>query len=72
MWFNGNVNNFVVEFSDDGAPESAERTMTIGTLSLWNYATRIHSRDFHFLLHMITASEKIKCVSYCGSNTVMR
>ena len=54
MWFNGNENHFVVEFSDDGAPESTERTMTIGTLSLWNYGNRIRSRDFHYLLHMLT------------------
>lgn len=58
IWFNGNTNHFVVEFSDDGAPESSERTMTIGTLSLWNYGNRIRSRDFHYLLHMLTASEK--------------
>ena len=58
LWFNGNTNHFVVEFSDDGAPESSERSMTIGTLSLWNYGSRIRSRDFHYLLHMLTASEK--------------
>ena len=61
VWLNGNVNHFAVEVSDDGAPESAERTMTIGTLSLWNYGNRMRSRDFHhYLLHMITASEKYK------------
>ena len=58
IWFNGNINHFVVEFSDNGAPESAEITMTIGTLSLWNYGNRIRSRDSHYLLHMLSASEK--------------
>ena len=45
MLLNGNVNNFVVEFSEDGAPESAERIMKIGTLSPWNYSNMIRSRD---------------------------
>ena len=58
IWFNGNENHFVVEFSDDGAPESRESTMSIGTLSLWNFGNRIRSRDFHYPLHLITASEK--------------
>jgi hypothetical protein len=58
IWFNGNINHFVVEFSDDGAPESKEKTMTIGTLSMWNFGKRIRSREFHYPLHMITASEK--------------
>ncbi|XP_047145027.1 uncharacterized protein LOC124818342 [Hydra vulgaris] len=60
VWFNGNINHFVVEFSDDGAPESQEKTMTIGTLSMWNFGNRIRSREFHYPLHMITASEKDK------------
>ena len=57
-WFNGNINHFVVEFSDDSAPESKEETMTIATMSLWNYGSRIRSREFHFPLHMLTAGEK--------------
>ena len=58
LWFNGNVNHFVVEFPDDGAPESKEKTRTIGTFSLWNYGSRIRSREFQYPLHMLTASEK--------------
>ncbi|XP_065639723.1 uncharacterized protein LOC136072530 [Hydra vulgaris] len=60
VWFNGNINHFVVEFSDDGAPESREKTMTIGTLSMWNFGKRIRSREFIYPLHMITAGEKDK------------
>lgn len=52
------INHFVVEFSDDGMQESSQRTMTIGTLSLWNYGNRICSRDFHYILHMLSASAK--------------
>lgn len=58
IWFNGNVNHFIVEFSDDGAPESREKTMTIGTLSMWNFGGRIRSREYHYPLHMITVEEK--------------
>ena len=58
IWFKGNVNHFVVEFSDDGAPESKEHTMDIGSLALWNVGKRIRSRDYHHILHMLTASEK--------------
>lgn len=58
MWFNNNPNHFVVEFSDDGAPESHEKTMTIGSLTLWNFGSCVRSREFHYPLHMITTSEK--------------
>ena len=57
-WFKGNKNHYVVEFSDDGAPESRDETMTIGTLSFWNFGQRIRSREFHYPLHMLTAGEK--------------
>lgn len=36
IWFNNNINHFVAQFSDDGAPESSETTMSIGSLTLWN------------------------------------
>jgi len=37
LWFNNIENHFVVEFSDDGAPESRETTMSIGSLTMWNF-----------------------------------
>ena len=58
IWFKNIINHFVVEFSDDGAPESREKTMTIGSLTLWNYGSRIRSREFHYPLHMISTTEK--------------
>ena len=58
VWFNENKNHFIVEFSDDGAPESRETTMTVGTLTLWNFGNRIRSRDSHYLLHVLSANEK--------------
>ena len=44
IWFNDQKNHFIVEFSDDGAPESKDGTMCIGqgnrlgigSLTLWN------------------------------------
>ena len=35
--FNENKYNFVFQFSDDGAPETSELTMSIGSLTMWNF-----------------------------------
>lgn len=58
IWFNDIENHFIIEFSDDGAPESKEESMCIGSLSMWNLGKRIHSRDYHYPLHTVTANEK--------------
>lgn len=58
IWFNNNINHFVAQFSDDGAPESSETTMSIGSLTLWNLGDRVQSREFHYPLHTVSASEK--------------
>ena len=58
LWFNSIEDHFVVEFSDDGAPESRETTMSIGSLTLWNFGGQIRSRIFHYSFHMINAQEK--------------
>ena len=58
IWFKNNINHFVVEFSDDGAPESSETTMTIGSLTLWNFGRQVRSREFHYPLHLISTTEK--------------
>ena len=34
--------------------------MTIGTVSLWNYGSRIRSREFQYPLHMLTGSASEK------------
>ena len=60
IWFKGNTNHYIVQFSDDGVAKSGERTITTGTLSLWSFSNRIHSRDFHYFLNTICASEKEK------------
>jgi len=56
--FNNIENHFVVEFSDDGAPESRETTMSIGSLTMWNFGGQIRSRRLHYPVHMISAQEK--------------
>ena len=58
IWFNKIENHFIVEFSDDGAPESKEGTMTVGSLTLWNFENRIRSRDYHYPLHLLSVDEK--------------
>ena len=58
IWFNDIHNHFIFQFSDDGAPESKETTMSIGSLTLWNLGQRVRSREFQYLLHMVSVPEK--------------
>ena len=58
LWFNDIENHFVFEFSDDGAPESRDVSMTIGSITSWNFGNRVRSREFHYPLHTLSASEK--------------
>ena len=58
IWFKWNVHHFVFQFSDDGAPETSELGMSIGSLTCWNFGNRVRSRDFHYLLHCLSVNEK--------------
>ena len=58
IWFNGNKYHFIFQFSDDGAPETSELGMSIGSLTCWNFGSRVRSREFHYLLHCLSVSEK--------------
>ena len=58
IWFNNIENHFVMEFSDDGAPESREMSMSIGTITCWNLGGRVRSREYQYILHAINCSEK--------------
>ena len=58
IWFNGNKYYFIFQFSDDGAPETSELAMSIGTLTCWNLGLRVRSREFHYLLHFLSVSGK--------------
>ena len=58
IWFNENINHFVIQFSDDGAPETSDLSMSIGSLTVWNFGDKVRSRDYQYLLHCLSVSEK--------------
>ena len=58
MWFNDNVNHCIFQFSDDGAPETSQVSMSIGSLTCWNFRDRVRSREFQYLLHCLSVGEK--------------
>ena len=58
VWFNGNTNHFVFQFSDDGAPETSQLTMSVGSITFWNLGERVRSREFQYLLHCVSLGEK--------------
>ena len=58
VWFNENENHFIFQFSDDGAPETNELTMSIGSMVCWNFGDQVRSRDFQYLLHCVSVKEK--------------
>ena len=58
VWFNGNTNHFIFQFSDDGAPETSRLTMSVGSITLWNSGERVRSREFQYLLHCVSLGEK--------------
>ena len=58
LWFDGNKFHFVFEFADDGAPETNELTMSVGSLTSWNFGKRVRCREYHYLLHCLSVGEK--------------
>ena len=63
VWFNGKTNHFIFQFGDDGAPETSTKTMSIGTLTCWNFGAQLRSRDFQYLLHGASVQEKDAAMS---------
>ena len=55
MWFNDVENHIVIEFSDDGAQESKDTTMS---LTMWNFGRKVRSRDYHYPIHTVSCGEK--------------
>ena len=49
-----------MQFSDDGAPETSQLTMSIGSMTTWNLGERVRSSDFQYLLHCVSLHEKHK------------
>ena len=58
IWFNELDNHFIFQFTDDGAPEMSQLTMSIGSLTMWNLWDRVRSRDYQYLLHCVSLGEK--------------
>ena len=58
VWFNDCKNHFIFQFGDDGAPENSSTTMSIGTLTSWNFGKGIGSRDMQYMLHGLSVQEK--------------
>ena len=46
------------QFSDDGARETSQVSMSIGSLTMWNLGERVRSREFQYLLLCVSLSEK--------------
>ena len=44
-------------------PETKNLTMTIGSITCWNFGNRVRSRDFHYILHTVDASEKDEVIA---------
>jgi len=58
IWFNGNTYHFIVQFSDEGDPETSDLSMSIGPLTLWNFGDKVWSWDYQYLLNCLCVSEK--------------
>ena len=58
VWFQGNANHFVLQFSVDGAPETSQLAMSIGSVTFWNIGERVRSREYQYLLHCVSLGEK--------------
>ena len=58
IWFNENTNHFIFQFSDGGAPESSQLTMSIGSLTSWNFGNRVRSKEFQYILHCVSLGKK--------------
>ena len=58
VWFNENENHFIFQFSDDGAPESNELTMSIKSMVCRNFGNQVRNRDFQYVLLCVSVKEK--------------
>ena len=56
--FNENTNHFIFQFCDDWVPESSQLTISIRSLTSWNFGDRVRSRDFQYILHCVSLREK--------------
>ena len=54
LWFSENEKHFIFQFSDHGAPETSELTMSNGSMVCWNFGDQVRSRDFQYLLRCVS------------------
>ena len=72
-WFNENTNHFIFQFSDDGAPESSQLTMSIGSLTCWNFGDRVRSKRTFNIFYTVSVWERnMRCLKVSGSNILMK
>ena len=45
IWLNENINHFAIHFSDDGAPETSDLSMSIEFITVWNFGDKVRSKD---------------------------
>ena len=61
-WFNDEENSFVIQFSDDGGPEMSELSMSLGTLTLWDFRAFVRNRKKQYLLHALSTIQDKRTV----------
>ena len=72
IWFNDKRNNFILQFSDGGAPESSQLIMSIGSLMTCNFGDRVRSRDFQYILHCVSLGEKYEVLQSIWKQHMMK
>ncbi|XP_078610311.1 uncharacterized protein LOC144881261 [Branchiostoma floridae x Branchiostoma japonicum] len=71
-WFNGKKNHFIFFFADDGTPETKESTMSVGTLSCWNFNSQVRSDRRQYFLHAVGESEKAAVFKHLWEQAVLQ
>ena len=55
-WFNDELGSFIVQFSDDSASEMNQLTMSLGTVTLWDFGSLVISRRKQYLLEAVSVT----------------
>jgi hypothetical protein len=65
---------FSFQFSDDGAPETSQLTMSIGSATLWNFLGKGLLEVGNFSTYFIASAlvKSMQCWSSFGDNILMR
>ena len=60
VWYYDLENHFVLQFTDAGASEKGQQSMSFGSLTSWNSGDRVRSSALQYLLHCVSLSKKNK------------